>query len=46
MTYALDFRRKVLSIREQEGVTLQKVADRFHVGCDPCAALGQDACLS
>jgi transposase len=32
MTYSLDFRRKVLSVREEEGLTIPEVADRFCVG--------------
>ena len=32
MTYSIDFRRKVLSIREKEGLTIAEVADRFYVG--------------
>jgi transposase len=32
MTYSLDFRRKVLSVREKEGLTIPEVADRFCVG--------------
>ena len=32
MTYSLDFRRKVLSVREKEGLTIAEVADRFCVG--------------
>ena len=32
MTYSLDFRRKVLSVREKEGLTIAQVAERFEVG--------------
>lgn len=32
MTYSVDFRRKVLAIREKEGLSLAKVAKRFGVG--------------
>ncbi len=32
MTYSLDFRRKALSVREQEGLTIAAVATRFGVG--------------
>lgn len=32
MTYSLDFRRKVLSVREKEGLTIAEVANRFCVG--------------
>ena len=32
MTYSLDFRRKALSVREQEGLTIAEVATRFGVG--------------
>jgi len=32
MAYSLDFRRKVLSVREKEGLTIAEVADRFDVG--------------
>ena len=32
MTYSLDFRRKALSIREQEGLSIAEVATRFGVG--------------
>jgi transposase len=32
MTYSLDFRRKVLSVREKEDLTIAEVAARFCVG--------------
>ena len=32
MTYSFDFRRKVLSVREKEGLTISEVASRFCVG--------------
>ena len=32
MTYSIDFRRKVVSVREQEGLTILEVAARFCVG--------------
>lgn len=32
MTYSSDFRRKVLSVREKEGLTIAEVAARFCVG--------------
>lgn len=32
MTYSSDFRRKVLSVREKEGLTIAQVAKRFDVG--------------
>jgi transposase len=32
MTYSLDYRRKVLSVREKEGLTIAEVAERFCVG--------------
>ncbi|MBV8357141.1 MAG: transposase [Deltaproteobacteria bacterium] len=32
MTYSLDFRRKALYVREQEGLTIAEVATRFGVG--------------
>lgn len=32
MAYSIDFRRKVLSVREKEGLTIAEVADRFGVG--------------
>jgi transposase len=32
MTYSLDFRRKVLKVREEEGLTIPEVAERFCVG--------------
>ena len=32
MAYSLDFRRKVLSVREKEGLTIAEVAARFDVG--------------
>ena len=32
MTYSLDFRQKVLSVRERNNLTFQQVADRFSVG--------------
>ncbi len=32
MTYSLDFRRKVLSVREKDGLTIAQVAARFDVG--------------
>lgn len=31
MTYSLDFHRKVLSVREKEGLTISEVASRFDV---------------
>jgi len=32
MTYSLDFRQRVLSIKEQEGLTFKETGSRFHVG--------------
>lgn len=32
MTYSLDFRKKVLKIRQQEGLSIEAVAIRFGVG--------------
>ncbi len=32
MAYSSDFRRKVLSVREKEGLTIAQVAERFCVG--------------
>jgi transposase len=32
MTYSLDFRSKVLFVREKEELTIAEVAERFHVG--------------
>jgi len=32
MTYSKDFRSKVLSVREKEGLTIAEVAERFGVG--------------
>lgn len=32
MTYSIDFRMKVLSIRERENLSMQEVADRFDIG--------------
>ena len=32
MTYGLDFRRKVLSVRQKEDLTIGEVASRFNVG--------------
>ena len=32
MTYPISFRRKVLSVREKEGLTIAQVAKRFGVG--------------
>ena len=32
MTYSSDFRRKVLAVREREGLTIKQVAARFSVG--------------
>ena len=32
MTYSSDFRRKVLSVRKKEGLTIAEVASRFSVG--------------
>ena len=32
MTHSLDFRQKVLSVRQKEGLTLAEVAARFDVG--------------
>lgn len=34
MSYSVDFRRKVLSIREQEGLSIRETAKRFHIGTD------------
>lgn len=34
MTYSVDFRQKVLSIREQEGLSIKETATRFHIGTD------------
>ena len=32
MTYSIDFRRKVLSVREKESLTIAQVAERFDIG--------------
>ena len=32
MTYSIDFRRRVLSIRKKEGLTLEQTSQRFGVG--------------
>jgi transposase len=32
MTYSIDFRKKVLSIKEQENLTLVEVSKRFGIG--------------
>ncbi len=32
MTYSSDFRRKLLSVREKEGLTISQVSARFNVG--------------
>ncbi len=32
MTYSIDYRRKVLSVREKEELTIEQVAKRFCVG--------------
>lgn len=32
MTYSIDFRKKVLKIREEEGLSLEGIAIRFGVG--------------
>jgi transposase len=32
MTYSIDFRRKVLSIRKKENLTIAQVAKRFYIG--------------
>ena len=32
MTYSIDFRRRVLSLRKTEGLTLEQTAQRFGVG--------------
>ncbi len=32
MTYSLDFRRKGLSVREEEGLTIAEVASWFKIG--------------
>ena len=32
MTYCIDFRRRVLSIRKKEGLTLEQTSQRFGVG--------------
>ncbi|MEA9445990.1 IS630 transposase-related protein [Candidatus Fukatsuia symbiotica] len=34
MSYSVDFRRKVLSVREQEGLSIRATAKRFHIGTD------------
>jgi len=32
MAYSLDFRRKVLEVRKEEGLSMEKVAKRFRIG--------------
>jgi transposase len=32
MTYSLDFRQKVLSVRERDKLTFEQVAERFSIG--------------
>ena len=32
MTYSLDFRRKVLSVRVRDGLSFQQVPERFSIG--------------
>ena len=32
MTYSIDFRRKVIAVREKEGLTIAEVAARFCIG--------------
>lgn len=32
MTYSLDFRKKVLEVREREGLSMREVADHFSIG--------------
>jgi transposase len=32
MTYSVDFRKKVLDIKEKEGLSFAKVAERFSIG--------------
>lgn len=32
MTYSIDFRKKVLLVRERDGLSMQEAADRFDVG--------------
>lgn len=32
MTYSLDYRKKVLSVREREGLSIEEAARRFDVG--------------
>lgn len=32
MTYSLDFRKKVLEVREKEGLSITSVANRFGIG--------------
>lgn len=32
MTYSLDFRRKVLLVRQKEGLTIEEVSKRFGIG--------------
>ena len=34
MTYSLDFRRKVLKVREKEGLSTKEAAERFNIGVD------------
>jgi transposase len=32
MTYSIDFRKKVLSVKEKEGLTIEETAKRFDIG--------------
>ncbi|MEA9445156.1 IS630 transposase-related protein [Candidatus Fukatsuia symbiotica] len=32
MSHSVDFRRKVLGIREQENLSIRETAKRFHIG--------------
>lgn len=32
MTYSLDYRKKVLSVREREGLSIEEAARRFDIG--------------
>ncbi|NQY82234.1 MAG: transposase, partial [Alphaproteobacteria bacterium] len=45
MTYSLDFRQKVLSVRKRDNPTSQQVADRFSVGIASVARWSKNPAL-
>lgn len=43
MSYSLDFLKKILRLREEEGLTLEEVSKRFGVGVAMMLSLDKDA---